>query len=133
MCSNYDMRYHRYGLFHMQDSERNGMNPENTPIAGKVGKLPSPASYSYMAESGWEPLQTNKFTEHINTPYAHSSTVALGKLDGFTQYGHRKGWSVAYLDGHVKFHNRKRVSQKSGQLTKWTGIFATRVVDSSDL
>lgn len=129
----YELRFHRYGLIKMavnKDDIRN--SPKSCPVAAPVGRMPSPASYSYMAESGWEPLQRLAFAQHASTPFLFANEKKYGYLDGFRQFGHRNGFTVAFIDGHVRFLSRKRVHQTEGEPLE-SQLYVSRVVDSRDL
>ncbi len=80
----------------------------NTPAGFRLGRLPSPANYSYGAEFGWELTGYNQqhWEQHVSTPY----TFYEHYLDGETPYGHRRGWNVLFIDGHVKFAHGKRLT-----------------------
>ncbi len=80
----------------------------NTPAGFRLGQLPSPSRYSIGAETGWEfsGYTSSAWERHISTRYASHDDV----LSGNTPYGHKNGWSVMFLDGHVNFMRKKRLT-----------------------
>ncbi len=107
-----------------------------TPAGHRLGNLPNPSRYSYASETGWESFVNYELTdpEQVKfrlTKYIYNcGKTACGAFDGTTPYGHRDGWTVLFIDGHVQFAHSKRTHTAE---TRNGAVFADRVIDPLDL
>ena len=110
--------------------------PEYTPGGNIIARLPSPSSYSFGAETGWESFSNQSFSHpeqqaFVRSRYIYSCGVAgYGEFDGDTVFGHKYGWTVAFIDGHIEFAKNKR--RRSGE-TESGAIFRDRLIADTDL